>query len=101
MKNVEYGIKLTVAGQEYPVPLPLNKDGIEDERLLREAAKRVEKSRIEYRQQFAKSVGEKDILAMIAIEMARDLVKLEEKNNTITQEIQQLTAKIEDYLQVK
>jgi len=103
VENVEFGkrVNLTVAGQVYPV---ISKQvGGEEERLLRKAATRIEQKMIEYRQKHAKSVGEKDLLAMVAIEMARDLVILEEKNDTkpFIQKIQELTTKIEDYLQVK
>ena len=98
MKSDEFEIKVKVAGKLYPVWL---KRGDErQEYLIRKAAKRIEQLEIEYRQGFVKSLDDKDILAMSAIEIARDLVVLEEKNDTkpFTHKIQQLTNTLEDFL---
>ena len=98
MKSDEFEIKVKVAGKLYPVWL---KRGDErQEYLIRKAAKRIEQLEIEYRQDFVKSLDDKDILAMSAIEIARDLVVLEEKNDTkpFTHKIQQLTNTLEDFL---
>jgi len=98
VKNDEFEIKVKVAGRLYPVWL---KRGDErQEYLIRKAAKRIEQFELEYRQHFVKSLDDRDILAMAAIEIARDLVILEEKNDTkpFTQKIEQLNATLEDYL---
>jgi len=98
VKSDEFEIKVKVAGKLYPVWL---KRGDErQEYLIRKAAKRIEQLEIEYRQGFVKSLDDKDILAMSAIEIARDLVVLEEKNDTkpFTHKIQQLTNTLEDFL---
>ena len=98
MKNDEFEIKVKVAGRLYPVCL---KRGDErQEYLIRQAATRIQQLELGYRQHFVKSLDDRDILAMAAIEIARDLVILEEKNDTkpFTHKIQQLTATLEDYL---
>jgi cell division protein ZapA len=98
VKRDEFEIKVNVAGRPYPVWL---KRGDErQEYLIRKAAKRIEQLELEYRQHFVKSLDDRDILAMTTIEIARDLVILEEQNDTkpITQKIQQLTAMLEGYL---
>ena len=98
MKSDEFEIKVKVAGRLYPVWI---KRGDErQEYLIRKAAKRIEQMELSYRQNFAKSLEDRDILAMAAIEIARDLVILEETNDTkpFTHKIQQLTATLEDYL---
>jgi cell division protein ZapA len=98
VKNDEFEIKVKVAGRLYPVWL---KRGDErQEYLIRKAAKKIQQLELEYRQYFVKSLDDRDILAMTAIEIARDLVVLEEKNDTqpFTHKIQQLTNTLEDYL---
>ena len=98
VKNDEFEIKVKVAGRLYPVCL---KRGDErQEYLIRQAATRIQQLELGYRQHFVKSLDDRDILAMAAIEIARNLVILEEKNDTkpFTHKIQQLTATLEDYL---
>jgi len=98
VESDEFEIKVTVAGRQYPVWL---KRGDErQEYLIRKAAKRIEQFEIAYRQKFVKSLENRDILAMAAIQIARDLVVLEDKNDTkpFTHKIKQLTDILEDYL---
>jgi len=98
VKSDEFEIKVKVVGKLYPVWL---KRGDErQEYLIRKAAKRIQQLELEYRQDFAKSLDDRDILAMAAIEIARDLVVLEEKNDItpFTHKIQQLTNTLEEYL---
>ena len=98
MKSDEFEIKVKVAGRLYPIWI---KRGDErQEYLIRKAAKRIEQFEFAYREYFTKSLDDRDVLAMAAIEIARDLVILEEKNDTkpFTHKIQQLTNTLEDYL---
>ncbi|MDR0795343.1 MAG: cell division protein ZapA [Tannerella sp.] len=97
----EFQIKLDVAGRLYPVTIKRGDE--QDEFLFRKASKRVQQYVLEYRQYFAKSIEDRDILALIAIQLAREVVLLEGKNNTepFTQKIRQLTKQMEDYLQYK
>ena len=101
MKSNEFEIKVKVAGRLYPVWLKRNDE--QQEYLIRKAAKRIEQLELVYRQNFVKSLEDRDILAMAAIQIARDLVMLEEKNDTkpFTHKIQQLTDMLEDYLKNK
>ena len=98
MKSDEFEIKVKVAGRLYPVWL---KRGDErQEYLIRKAAKLIEQHELAYRQKYVKSLNDNDILAMAAISIARNLILLEEKNDTkpFTQKINQLTDILEDYL---
>ena len=98
MKSDEFEIKVNVCGRPYPVWL---KRGDErQEYLIRKAAKLIQQFELEYRQEFDKSLNDRDILAMATIEIARDFIVLEEKNDTkpFTHKIQQLTSTLEDYL---
>ena len=101
MKNDVFEIKLEVAGRPYPVTIKRGDE--QEEFLFRQAGKRVQQYVMQYRQFFAKSVEDRDLLAMTAIQLALEVVVLEEKNDTkpFTQKIKQLTETMEDYLQVK
>ena len=98
MESDEFEIKVKVAGRLYPVWLKRSDE--QQEYLIRKAAKRIEQLEIAYRNRFVKSLDDRDVLAMAAIEIARDLVILEEKNDTkpFTHKIKQLTDTLEDYL---
>ena len=98
MKSDEFEIKVKVAGRLYPVWLKRGDE--QQEYLIRKAAKRIEQFELAYRQNFVKSLEDRDVLAMAAIQIARDLVILEEKNDTkpFTHKIQQLTNMLEGYL---
>ena len=98
MKSDEFEIKVKVAGRLYPVWL--KRIDHRQEYLIRKAAKRIQQLELEYRQEFVKSLDDRDILAMVAIEVARDLVILEEQNDTrpFTHKIKQLTEMLEGYL---
>jgi cell division protein ZapA len=98
VKDDVFTINLDVAGRSYPVKV---KRGDEQEEFLaRKAAKRVQDYMTKYRQHFAKSVEERDLLALIAIQLAMEVSQLEEKNDTkpYTHKIQQLTDILENYL---
>ena len=101
MKNDEFEIKLDVAGRQYPVMIKRGDE--QQEFLVRKAAKRVQQHVIQHRQHYAKTVEERDLLAMIAIQLALEVIILENKNDTkpFTQKIQQLTETLEDCLQNK
>ncbi|MDH6535503.1 cell division protein ZapA [Parabacteroides sp. 52] len=76
----------------------------EEEELIREAAKRLRKKLYQYRQKYAKSeLDIKDLLAMVALELAVNNRQWEDKNDTspFTDKIQQLTNELEIYLEEK
>jgi len=95
----DFVINVEIAGRPYPITL--KRGDTREESLFRQAAKRVQQNVIEYRQYFAKSVEERDLLAMIAIQLAYEATVLEEKNDTkpFVQKIRRLTGIMEDYLQ--
>jgi len=101
MKNDEFEIKLDVSGRQYPVMIKRGDE--QQEFLIRKAAKRVQQHVIQHRQRYAKMVEDRDLLAMVAIQLALEVIILENKNDTkpFTQKIQQLTETLEDYLQNK
>ena len=82
----------------YPVMIKRGDD--QEEFLIRKATKRVQHHVIQYKQHFAKSVEDRDLLAMVAIQLAMEVVNLEERNDTkpFTHKIQQLTKTLEGYL---
>ena len=98
MENNEFVIKLDVAGRIYPVIMKRGEE--QEESLIRKAAKRVQQDVTQYKQHFAKSEEDRDILAMIAIQLAVDVISLEETNDTepFTHKIRQLTKLLDNYL---
>jgi hypothetical protein len=94
----EFVISLEVAGNVYQVPVKRNDE--REEYLLRKAAKRVQQHVIQYRQYLSKEVTERDLLAAVVIHLAKDVVQLEEQNDTerYIHKIQQLTDMLENYL---
>lgn len=98
MKGSEFDIKLEVAGKRYYIPVGRGDE--EAEILYREAAKRVGQLLVKYRQHFSKSLEDHQLLTMVAIHLARDVLKLEAEDEvgTYAREIQQWTDKLDEYL---
>ena len=98
MKNDKFVINLEVAGRTYPVTIERGDE--EREYYARQASKRVQENFLLYRQSFDKSIEERDLLAMVSIQLAMELIQLESKNDTkpFTEKIQQLTNELEAYL---
>jgi cell division protein ZapA len=98
VENDEFVINLDVADRAYPVILKRGEE--QEESLMRKGTKRVQQYVIQYRQHFAKIEQDRDLLAMIAVQLAMEVVSLEDRNDTIpyTLKIQQLTKTMEDYL---
>ena len=101
MNNDEFVINLEVAGRTYPVKIKRGDE--QEEFLIRKAAKRVQQNVTQYKQHFAKSEEERNLLAMVAIQLAVDVITLEDKNDTkpFTLKIQQLTEMLDNYLKDK
>ena len=101
VKNDEFVINLEIVGRTYPVTIKRGDE--QDEYMMRKAAKRVQQNVIQYKQHFAKSIEDRDLLAMVAVQLALEVVLLEERNDTqpFTHKIQQLTETLEDYLTAK
>lgn len=98
MKGNEFDIKLEVAGKSYSIPVRRGNE--EEEFLYREAAKRVGQYLLQYRQHFSKSLEDTRLLTMVAIHLARDVLRLEAENDmeTYARQIRQWTDKLDDCL---
>jgi cell division protein ZapA (FtsZ GTPase activity inhibitor) len=94
----EFDIKLEVAGRSYRIPVRRGDE--EEEFLYREAAKRVGLHLVQYRQHYSKSLEDVQLLTMVAIHLARDVLKLEADNeaDTYARNIQQWTDRLDEYL---
>lgn len=98
VKANEFIIHLEIAGKKYPVTL--RRGDVQTERRVREAARRVQQMYLERKSQFSKVVEDKDLLAMVAIQLATDMIPLEERNDTkpFTDHIRRLTTELEAFL---
>ncbi|MDR1675298.1 MAG: cell division protein ZapA [Tannerella sp.] len=98
MNENEFDIKLEVAEKSYYIPVKRGDE--EEEFLYREAAKRVGQHLFQYRQYFSKSLENTQLLTMVAIHLARDVLRLEAENEvkTYARKIQQWTDKLDEYL---
>lgn len=101
MNKDEFNITLKISGRPYLIPVRRGDEA--EERLYRNAADRVEMCLLQYRQHFAKSLEEIDLLSMVAIQLARDVLLLEAQNDVeyYARKVQQLTKKMNDYQQKK
>ncbi|MDR1525746.1 MAG: cell division protein ZapA [Tannerella sp.] len=71
----------------------------EDERLVREAAKLLRQKFNAYKQTFSEAkLSDKDLLAMMAIDIATSHLRLEEDTIPFTTKIRQLSDELEDLL---
>lgn len=98
MKGDEFIIHLEIAGKQYPVKIRRGDERTEQR--AREAARRVQQMYLQQKAYFSKSLEDKDLLAMVAVQLAMDMIPLEEKNDTqpFVDKIQQWTERLEHYL---
>ncbi len=98
MKGNEFIIHLEIAGKKYPVTIRRG-DELTEQR-AREAAKRVQQMYLRRKSYFSQSLEDKDLLAMVAVQLAMDMIPLEEKNDIqpFADKIQQWTERLEHYL---
>jgi cell division protein ZapA len=96
-----FEIKLEIAGKTYA--LPMEQGDEDEEHLVRKAAERVREYIIRCRHQFGEKGAMQDMLAITALQLAREVVSLERKNDMqpLTNRIQQWTDEIEKYLKIK
>jgi cell division protein ZapA len=84
-------------GRNYPVTIKA-----EDEGLVREAARQLRQKFIAYKQAFSgsKRLSDKDLMAMTALDITTDLLRLENKNDAIpfSTKIKQLNEELKDLL---
>ena len=101
MEKNEYVIKLKIADKVYSMKIKRGDE--QEEYWIRKAAKRVEQYVNEYKNHFAKSVENRDLLAMVAVQLANHVDHWEERNDTepFTRKILQLTEMLDDYLKDK
>ena len=98
MPNEKLDIQLEVIPQGKKFPVKINAN---EEELVRLAAKQLRQKFIAYKQSFSEAdISDKDLITMVAIDMAVSLLQLEKNNDKtlFTTKIQQLTEKLKDYL---
>jgi len=84
-------------GMKYPVRV----NSEEEEETVREAAKELRQKFIAYQQKYAAAkLSEKDLLAMIALDITTSHLRLEGKNDTgpYKTKIEQLNSELKEYL---
>jgi cell division protein ZapA len=90
-------LEVIPGGRKYPVVIHPD-----EEELVREATKQLREKFNAYKNTFSDEakLSDKDILAMMAIDIATSHLKLEKKNDTIpfTTKIKQLTDELIDFL---
>ena len=98
MKDNEFIIHLEIAGKRYPVTFRRGDE--QKEARARRAAMRVQQMYLQHKGHFAKTLDDKDLLVMVAVQLAMDIIPLEEKNDTFPfkSKIQEVTEKLEDFL---
>lgn len=99
MKKDEFNINLEVVGKTYPVTIARGDEM--SEAMMRKAAERIQTLYVEYKQRYAKTTEDKDLLAMVSLQLVTDLVWLEEKSDTtpVTQKIHQYIKELDSFLQ--
>ena len=96
MDDNRFLIHLKIAGKSYG--LWINR---KDEEIARNAAKLITYKVDQYRKAFSSEhVDEKDLLAMVTLQLCMDKLRLENKNDTspFAEKIQQLTNELELFL---
>lgn len=91
-------IQLEVVPGERKYPVTIHPD---EEEIVREATRQLREKFNAYKQTFSEAkLSDKDILAMMAIEIAVSHLKLEKKNDTIpfATKIKQLNDELKDFL---
>jgi cell division protein ZapA len=97
MDDKKFLIHIDVANKTYPLRIYRN-----EEELARKAAKQIKTLLEQYRAKYLKSVrDDKDILAMVALQLSIENLQLEERNDTapFIEKIQQMTNLLETYLE--
>ena len=98
MPDVKLDIQLEgiPKGRKFPVKINAN-----DEELVREAAKQLRQKFIVYKQSYSETdLSDKDLMTMVAIDMAVSHLRLERNNDkaSFITKTQQLNNKLKDYL---
>ena len=98
MPNEKLDIQLEVIpkGRKFPLRIYVN-----DEELVREAAKQLRQKFIAYKQSYSEAdLSDKDLMTMVAIDVAVSHLQLEKNNDkaSFVTKVQQLNDKLKDYL---
>ncbi|MDR1331389.1 MAG: cell division protein ZapA [Tannerella sp.] len=98
VKKDEFNINLEVAGRTYPVTITRGDEF--SEATIRKAAERIQMLYAKYRQQYVKTLDDRDLLGMVALQLVTDLIWLEEKYDTtpLTQKIRQYITELDGFL---
>jgi len=98
VKKDEFNINLDVAGKQYPATI--TKGDQATEAVIRKAAERIQQLVVEYKQRYVKTLDERDLVSMAALQLTADLICLENKTDTtpVTQKIQQFLIELDGIL---
>jgi cell division protein ZapA len=94
MLNIQ--LEIIPKGRKYPVKI-----NADEEELVREAAKQLRQKFIAYQQAFSEAdLSEKDLITMVAIDIAVSHLQLERNNDkaSFVTKIQQLSGELKTYL---
>lgn len=95
----KFVIHVEIAGKKYGLTISPG-----DEELTRAAAKQIRNKINQYREYFnAADVDMKDLLAMVALQLSVDNLKLEDRNDVspFVEKINTLNNKLEEYLETR
>ncbi|MDR2913900.1 MAG: cell division protein ZapA [Tannerella sp.] len=95
-KTLDIQLEVIPGGRKYPVKI-----NADDEELIREATRQLRLKFNAYNQAFSEAdLSDKDIMAMVAIDVATSHLRLERNKDIVpfTMKIQQLNEKLKDYL---
>ena len=95
MDNDKFLIHVEIAEKSYGLWIKR-----EEEEIIREAAKIIRETTLQYHQRYAKSdVDVKDLLAMVALQLSIQNLQLKDRNDTVpfTDKIQGFTKQLEEY----
>lgn len=90
-------INLQIADNNYPLTIKRS-----DEEMVRKAAKQVNLKLNKYRERYP-TLGLEKVLGMVAYDLSLEILKLEDKNDTVpyTEKMKELTEELEEYLERK
>jgi len=95
-EKLDIQLEVIPRGRKFPVKI-----FADDEELVREAAKQLRLKFIAYKQSYSEvDISDKDLMTMVAIDMAVSHLRLEKNNDkaSFVTKIQQLNDKLKDYL---
>ena len=95
-------IKISLKIADIQNKFPLEAKSVEEEALIREAAKKVNDRWTAYKERYRGSnLGSKEYLAMVALQFARLFLEASQERNTFTSGIESLENEIDKYFNAR